>query len=82
MSANRETVHFNPEAQKSAEPLMSEREVLEQMSSGQLVDLILQHGVLVSNYERTMNLAAEVLDGYGTTVEQVLNERQLNGNQT
>jgi hypothetical protein len=29
-----------------------------------------------------MNLAAEVLDGYGTTVEQVLNERQLNGNQT
>lgn len=70
------------EAIKNTEPLLTEREVLEQMSPSQLVDLILQHGVLVSDYERTMNLAADVLDAYGTTVERELDERNKNGNAT
>lgn len=82
MSANRETAQINHEAYQSAEPLITRREVLEQMSIDQLANLIEQHGLLVSDYERTMNLAAEVLEGYGTTAEQVLDERKLNGNQT
>lgn len=59
------------------EPLLTEREVLEGMSSDQIVDLILQNGERVTAIERSMSLAAEVLEGaYGRTVEQVLKERE------
>jgi len=61
------------------EVLLSEREVLEAMTPDQLVDFILQNGEKVSEIERHMNLASEVLDGYGVTVETALEERK-NGN--
>lgn len=64
---------------ETPEALLSEREVLEQMTPDQLVDLILKHGETVGNIERIMNLASSVLDGYGVTVESALEERQ-NGN--
>lgn len=64
------------------EHLITEREVYEGMSPGQLANLILAHGELVSNYERSMNLAAEVLEGaYGLTVEQVLQMREKENGQ-
>ena len=60
--------------------LVSEREVLEGMSADNIVDLILEHGERVSQYERLMNLASEVLeDSYGVTVEEILEERNTNG---
>lgn len=63
--------------------LLTEREVLEGMSPNQLVDFILEKGEKVTNIESIMSLASDVLEGaYGTTVEQVLNERKINGNQT
>ena len=59
------------------EPLITERDIYEGMSPNQLANLILAHGELVSSYERSMNLAAEVLEGaYGLTVEQVLQQRE------
>lgn len=63
--------------------LLTEREVLEGMTPSQLVDYILKSGEKVSALESAMNLASDVLEGaYGTTVEQVLNERNKNGNET
>jgi hypothetical protein len=57
--------------------LISEREVLEGMSSEEIVDLILAHGEKVSKYEGFMNLASDVLEGaYGITVEEVLQKRE------
>jgi hypothetical protein len=56
--------------------LMTEREVLERYSKDQLVDLILAHGEKVGEIERTMNLAADVLQGYGTSVEEELEKRE------
>ena len=43
--------------------LLTEREVLESMSTDALVDFILEKGSKVSEIERIMNLASEVLDG-------------------
>lgn len=56
--------------------LLTEREVLESMSTDALVDFILEKGSKVSEIERIMNLASEVLDGYGTSVEQELDKRK------
>lgn len=61
--------------------LLSEREVLEQMGPDAIVNLILEHGERVSEYERTMNLASEVLEGaYGVSVESVLQKRERENN--
>lgn len=63
--------------------LMTEREVLEGLTEQQLVDYILQSGEKVTALKNAMNLASEVLEGaYGTTVEQILDERNKNGNET
>ena len=71
-------------SQEQALPNLSEREVLEGLKPEQLLDLILTHGSLIANYERTMNLASDVLEGaYGTTVEQELAKREThNGTKT
>lgn len=66
-------------------PGLSEREVLESMNPEQIVDLILKDGERVTEIEKRMNQASEVLEGaYGLTVDEVLNqreERQKNGEQ-
>ena len=63
--------------------LLSDQEVLEAMKPEQIVDYILKTGERVSALERAMNLASEVLEGaYGTTVEEILDERNKNGNET
>lgn len=55
---------------------LSERELLESMTQDQIVDYILHMGRNVSDLEKKMNLASEVLEGvYGTDVEQILTER-------
>ncbi len=61
-------------------PGMSDRELLEGMSPDQIVDSILREGQKVSDIERYMNLASDVLEGaYGLTVDQILQERENNG---
>lgn len=59
-----------PEVEKS------EREILEEMTTKQLADFILQNGEKVAEIERHMNLASEVLEAKGTSVEAVLDERE------
>lgn len=55
---------------------MEERELLESMSVDGIVDYILHMGENVSDLERKMNLASEVLEGaYGTSVEEILDQR-------
>lgn len=65
---------------ETPEALLTEREVLERMTPEQIVDFILQNGEKVGEIERHMNLASDVLDGYGVSVETVLKERE-NGKQ-
>jgi hypothetical protein len=61
-------------------PGFSDRELLEGMTADQIVDEILRQGEKVSEVERYMNLASDVLEGaYGLTVDQVLQERDKNG---
>lgn len=73
--------------QKADTPLpgMGERELLESMSPEQIVDLILADGERVTEIEKRMNQASEVLEGaYGLTVDEILGqreERQKNGEQ-
>lgn len=66
-------------------PTMSDREYLESMKPDDIVDLILKDGERVTQIEKRMDLASEVLEGaYGLTVEEVLNkreERKTNGEQ-
>ena len=57
--------------------LFTEREALEALNTEQLVNYILEKGREVSEIERMMNLAAEVLEGYGTTIEEQLRERDV-----
>ena len=65
------------------EALLSEREALEGLGKDGLVDLIEAKGREVSEIERLMDIAAGVLDGYGTSVEIELNKRETkNGNKT
>jgi len=62
---------------------LSKREVLENMLPDQLVNLILANGKKVSEIEKQMDLASNVLEGaYGKTVEQILDERNKNSNET
>lgn len=61
-------------------PGMSDRELLESMTPDQIVDEILRKGEQVSQIERFMNVASDVLEGaYGLTVPQVLTEREKDG---
>lgn len=62
-------------------PGLSKREVLEGMTPDSLVDLILSTGEKIGAMESEMNLASQVLEGYGTTVERELakRERETNG---
>lgn len=63
--------------------LQEERKVLESLSKDDLVDFILQKGVEVSEIERLMSLASDVLGGYGTSIDKELNKREIkNGKQT
>lgn len=58
-------------------PGMEQRELLEGMTPDQIVDVILSNGETVSEIERFMNLANEVLEGvHGLSVEQVLQQRE------
>lgn len=56
--------------------LFTEREVLESMSVDQLVDFVLDKGEKVSEIERIMNLAADVLEANGTDMRQELEKRE------
>lgn len=58
------------------EPFFNERVVLEAQLPNQIVDFILQQGDIMSEAERRMKLAVDVLDGYGTSVEEILKERE------
>lgn len=50
------------------------------MTPDQIVDEILRKGEQVSQIERFMNVASDVLEGaYGLTVPQVLTEREKDG---
>lgn len=63
--------------------LFSEREVMEGLNPEQLVDLILAHGEKVSEYEKVMSLASDVLEGaYGTDVCTILNQRERQNGKT
>lgn len=74
---------FTEEEFREAGALMTEEELLESLTPDQLVDFILDRGKRVSEIERTMSLASDVLEGaYGTTVEQLLSERNKNEQQT
>lgn len=56
-------------------PNMYERELLESMTPRQIIEHIIKLGNKVSEIERDMNLASEVLeDAYGLTVDSVLSE--------
>lgn len=60
---------------------LSEREILEGMSPDSIVNTILTQGEKVSDIERSMNLASDVLQGaYGLTVEEVLRKREKDTN--
>ena len=66
-----------PNLERETLPTLSERELLEDMSEDQIVNLILQNGERVTEIERFMNLASEVLEGaYGVSVEEVLDKRK------
>ena len=66
-----------PNLERETLPTLSERELLEDMPEDQIVNLILQNGERVTEIERFMNLASEVLEGvYGVSVEDVLNKRK------
>jgi hypothetical protein len=54
------------------EPI-SERHILEGMNPAELTAYSLHLGVIVTKIETAMNMVAEVLDGYGTTVEEQMN---------
>lgn len=57
--------------------LLTERETLEGLNAEQLVDLILANGEKVTEIERMMNLASEVLEGaHGTSIEEELKKRE------
>lgn len=58
------------------EALVSQRETLEALNREQLVDFILAKGVQVTEIEWMMNLAAQVLEGYGTSMDAELDRRQ------
>lgn len=60
-------------------PGMSDRELYEAMTPEQIVDRILADGELVTDTEHRMSMASDVLSGYGLTVEEVLKERERNG---
>lgn len=54
-------------------PGLSKREIFEGMSRDAIVEHILNLGQKVTEIERDMNLASEVLEGiYGVTVEDVI----------
>jgi hypothetical protein len=61
-------------------PGMSERELLESMTPDQLVDHILAQGERVTEIERHMNMASDVLENHhGVDLLQTLQERDKNG---
>jgi hypothetical protein len=55
---------------------------LERLHPDMLVDLIITNGETITRLEKTMSLASDVLDGYGTSVEEVLTERLKQNDQT
>lgn len=58
-------------------PGLSSREIYEGMTPNAIVDQILHLGQKVSQFEREMNMAADVLEGvYGVTVLDVLELRE------
>jgi hypothetical protein len=69
-------IEQGPNGRVTQEALITEREVFELMNKQQLVDYILSQGERVSAVERSMNLAGEVLEGYGTSVEEELKKRE------
>lgn len=63
-------------SQQEQDPLFSERQLLEAQNPEQLVELVLQHAETIERYKATMDLAAEVLTGYGTSIEEELQKRE------
>ena len=61
-------------------PFLTEREAFEALQPEAIVDQILEYGRKVSELERLMNLASRVLDGYGTSVEKILQKRESEQN--
>lgn len=58
-------------------PGMSEVELLEALDADSIVDHILEMGKQVTELEKKMNTASDVLEGaYGLTVEDVLARRE------
>lgn len=55
--------------------LFTQREALEALNIDQLTNYILSQGEKASEIEGMMNLAAQVLEGYGTSVEKELEKR-------
>ena len=61
--------------------LFDERKAFEGMSTDGLVDFILDMGSRVTFLERSMSIASDVLEGYGTSIESELQRREReNGN--
>lgn len=59
-------------------PGLSEVELLESMGAEKVVDYIIGLGEKVTEIEKRMNLASEVLEGaYGITVEQVMRKKDV-----
>lgn len=54
------------------EPLVTEREVLEAQTPQYLARFVLQHGERISQSERMIALAGDVLTAYGTSIETEL----------
>lgn len=57
---------------------LSEAELLESMGAEKVIDYIIGLGEKITEIEKRMNLASEVLEGaYGITVEQVIRRRDV-----
>lgn len=64
-------------------PGLEKAEILEGLGPDALVDYILGLGEKVTQIERDMNLASDVLSGaYGLSVEQILQEREMEDTQS
>ncbi len=55
--------------------LMTAREVMEGYPTDVLVDYVLQMGTKASDIERTMNVAAQILEKRGTSITEELRKR-------
>ena len=57
---------------------LSEAELLESMGAEKVIDYIIVLGEKITEIEKRMNLASEILEGaYGITVEQVIRRRDV-----